>query len=282
MTHGLDAVERQNLSVSVVIPAYNRLPILGRALESVANQTYPIKQVILVDDGSTDGTAEWVSDNYSNINVVSLIANSGAAAARNAGIQRANADLVAFLDSDDSWLPTYISRQVAAIAADSSASFGYCSRYLNQGKFNSKGVKCSPSDDHDLLKSMLFNCFIHTMSQVVVRRSAFERIGSFNEQLPMCEDWELYMRLLTLGKPTVVDEELVIKDWRPDSWAFRGNGDAWLQGFNRGLDAFYSNPASAPYADLRPLVEASVRKQVARSLLLFKTFVLGQAPSIQK
>jgi glycosyltransferase involved in cell wall biosynthesis len=282
MLQNIETARHQPFSVSVVIPAYNRLPVLDRAFQSVKNQTYPIKELILIDDGSTDATSAWVSANCSSVKVIHLSTNRGAAIARNAGVQAAGGDLIAFLDSDDFWLPTYISKQVAAISADYSAVFTYCSQYRSSSKSYNFGVKCRPADDNDLLKSMLLCCFIHTMSQVVVRRSAFERVGLFNEQLPMCEDWELYLRLLTLGKPAHLDEELVVKNWRSDSLAFRDDGDAWLRGFYKGLDLFYANPASAPYADLRPVIESSIRKQVAKSLLIFRACVLGQELPIEE
>ena len=92
------------MQISVVIPSYNRLPTLIRAIDSVIAQTSKVDEIIVVDDGSTDNTAAEISSRYSQLNLLHQ-ANSGVSSARNYGIKQAKGDWIALLDSDDSWLP---------------------------------------------------------------------------------------------------------------------------------------------------------------------------------
>ena len=102
-------------TVSVVIPTYNRINYLPRALDSVAAQTRPVTEIIVVDDGSTDGTAECIRSRYPEVNVIRQ-ANHGVSHARNTGIRNVTGDWIAFLDSDDAWMPEKMSRQFSALA----------------------------------------------------------------------------------------------------------------------------------------------------------------------
>ena len=107
----------QQYQVSVVIPTYNRLSVLPRALDSVFGQTLPALEVIVVDDGSTDGTADWVRANYPKARVIEQ-ENRGVSAARNTGIRESCGQWLAFLDSDDSWLPKKLHEQVQALGLE--------------------------------------------------------------------------------------------------------------------------------------------------------------------
>ena len=104
--------------VSVVIPSYNRKDIIGRAIDSVLAQTYKDIEIIVVDDGSTDGTAEYIQKTFPNIKIF-IQENNGAASARNLGISKADGEYIAFLDTDDYWLPEKIAKQVSSITNDS-------------------------------------------------------------------------------------------------------------------------------------------------------------------
>ena len=101
------------MNISVVIPTYNRKHTLPRAIASVLNQTLQPTEIIMVDDGSTDGTADWIQETYPRINPISQ-SNKGVSAARNIGIKYAKCDWIALLDSDDEWLPDKLERQVEA------------------------------------------------------------------------------------------------------------------------------------------------------------------------
>ena len=97
--HNRMSVEKR---ISAIIPSYNRISTIGRALESVLKQTYGVSEIILVNDGSTDKTEEWVAVNFPDVTVIHQ-ENQGVSAARNIGIQHATTDWIAFLDSDDVW-----------------------------------------------------------------------------------------------------------------------------------------------------------------------------------
>ena len=103
------------MKISVIIPTYNRKHTLNRAIHSVLSQTSQPREIIAVDDGSTDGTKEWLAKMYPAIRYIHQ-SNSGVSAARNVGIKTAQGDWLAFLDSDDEWLPQKLERQVAAVA----------------------------------------------------------------------------------------------------------------------------------------------------------------------
>src|SRR5262249_44576812 len=147
----------------------------GRAIQSVLNQTFSPEEILVIDDGSTDGTPDFVAEIFPSVTLVRYETNRGAAAARNTGLTMASGDFIAFLDSDDFWMPTYLEKQIDALVANPSAAFGYCGRY--QIANNKRSVTCSPINSDDLLKSMLMDCFVHTMSQVVMPRRALERVG---------------------------------------------------------------------------------------------------------
>ena len=104
-------INKQN-SVSVIIPVFNRLKLIPRSMNSVINQTYPVNEIIVVDDGSTDGTYDMIKENFPQT-ILIYQENRGVSSARNIGIQTANSKWIAFLDSDDEWLPNKIEEQIS-------------------------------------------------------------------------------------------------------------------------------------------------------------------------
>lgn len=112
--------------ISIIIPTYNRKSHLGRALESVWGQTESSYEVIVIDDGSTDGTTEWLHSSHPQVRVIQLSDNQGAAAARNVGIRQAKGQWIAFLDSDDQWLPDYLEAQTQALKQHPDSVLAYC------------------------------------------------------------------------------------------------------------------------------------------------------------
>ena len=196
--------------ISVIIPVHNREHLIARAIESVAEQTLAAGEIIIVDDASTDRTAKVVGDvakSLSNLRLVRLEANVGASRARNAAIKVARGDLIAFLDSDDVWYVDKLSKQVKAFDADKDLVAVFC------------GVEVV-SDDTDYRRQftpkprVTLNDLYHsnplmTMSCALVAKRALVDIGGFDESLPTCEDWDLFIRLAEIGKIAVVQEALV-------------------------------------------------------------------------
>lgn len=189
-----------NPTVSVIIPTYNRAHVLGRAVRSVLNQTYQDFELIVVDDGSSDGTSEAVRAFADPpIRYLRHERNRGAAAARNSGIEAARGEYVAFLDSDDEWLPEKLKKQMKAFA-NLSSRVGMV--YTDLWKIGDDGVRrywhasrIMPEDrlvyDH-LLGDRLTGI---SMPSVVIRRACFAKAGMFDEEFPRLIDRDLFMRL---------------------------------------------------------------------------------------
>lgn len=269
-------------TVSIIIPTYNRKDYLNHALDSVCCQTYTDYEIIVIDDGSTDGTADWIHTHYPQVKLLQIPTNTGAAAARNLGIKNALGQFIAFLDSDDQWLPDYLQHQIDTLKQTPTAVLSYCN-YIAITSVDHKGdrMSLSPSHPDDLILSMLWRCFIHTLSQVVVPKSVFQTVGLLNEQLKGCHDWEFYLRLFAHGTPVHIPKYLVRKRWLPDSIVTQSNCTAWLANGLQVLEEFYRRPANARYSHLRPIIETHFRTTVEEfKSYIFPAFQPNQSQSI--
>lgn len=199
-------MEASDPTVSVVIPTYNRAAFLGAAVASIRAQTYPCAEVVIVDDGSTDNTAEVIASLGAGVRYVTQ-ANAGPAAARNRGIREAHGDLVAFLDTDDRWLPEKIARQVAILKRDSSVALVSADTAIEDipnarwvdSNFAQHGLKAffveldgRPVPDAPRL--LLKINFVNT-STVLARRDALLESKGFDTRLRYGEDMELWLRI---------------------------------------------------------------------------------------
>jgi len=197
------------LNISVVIPTFNRSDVLRRALDSVFAQTTPAEEVIVVDDGSTDDTSDWVVRDFPDCNYIRQ-ENRGVSAARNRGIRAARGEWIALLDSDDEWLPKKLERQRTALANE--PEYVLChtdeiwvrnGRRVNQWKRHRKSggwifQRCLPL------------CAI-SPSSALIKRSLFDEVGLFDESLPACEDYDLWLRICSRYPVLFVDELLLVK-----------------------------------------------------------------------
>lgn len=213
--------------VSVIIPTYNRARLLPEAIASVLGQTYPRIEPIIVDDGSTDETPEVLRQYGDRIRIVRQ-GNAGPAIARNRGIAVATGEIIAFLDSDDQWMPTKLERQVASLEATGPevvCCLCNCSVRFANGKAGSTfdiadtmpdrptGIWLNPAE-------ILLNRFVMFNQAVAIRREVLERVGYFDESLRFGEDYELPFRLALEGPWTIIRDELVIyHEASPGSWA---------------------------------------------------------------
>lgn len=183
-------------NISVIIPTFNRIGLLSEAINSVNSQLCQPLEIIVVDDASTDGTADWVLSQHPKINLITITKNNGAAAARNIGIKAAKGDLIAFLDCDDIWLPNYLLSQQAFLNLHPNLS-GVFSSHFNT---ISNGEKTYIRHNWPLLNPRLHliisNNFIHTMSVVVFKKAEIIQAGGLNEKLRICHDRELYIKIL--------------------------------------------------------------------------------------
>lgn len=199
--------------VSVVIPAYNRAESIGRAISSVFAQTFSDFELIVVDDGSTDGTAACASAfDRPDLRVIVHERNRGAAAARNTGIAAAEAPLVAFLDSDDEWLPDKLARQVRRLEETEAAAC--CSGFLLErgGTISERRLP----ETRGWRARLLRGCTVSPGSTLVVERRCFGEIGPFDESLGRFEDWEWLLRFTARHKLVAVGAPLAVvhgREW---------------------------------------------------------------------
>ena len=195
--------------VSVIIPTYNRAWALKEAIDSVLAQDFKDFELIVVDDGSTDNTGEML-DSYDQDLIVIRQTNRGVSAARNRGIAEAAGRLIAFLDSDDLWLPGKLSRQVDFFNSNPDA-------VINQTEeiWIRNGVRVNPKNRHHKFSGMIFEqslalCLV-SPSAVMMRRSLLDAVGLFDEDLPACEDYDLWLRISWRYPVHLIETPLIIK-----------------------------------------------------------------------
>jgi len=178
--------------VSIIIPTYNRAGLLGRAIDSVLIQDYPAFELLVVDDGSSDATPELLAGYGSSLRVITQ-KNRGASAARNAGIRAARHDLLAFLDSDDQFAPGKLARQAAAMARAPEYHISHTDEiWYRRGELLNQKKKHTRAGGGIFARSLKL-CVVG-MSTVMARREFFEKVGLFDEELPCCEDYDLWLR----------------------------------------------------------------------------------------
>ncbi len=199
-----------NPSVSVIIPTYNRGWTLRAAVDSVLAQTYRDFELIVVDDGSTDDTAEILQSYGPDIQVLRQ-ANAGVSAARNAGVRLAKGAFIAFLDSDDRWLPDKLGVQVDFFTSHPEAVICQTEEiWIRKGKrVNPKKVHQKPSGR--IFKASLALCLV-SPSAVMLHKALFDEIGRFDEALPACEDYDLWLRVSARYPVHLVEPPLIIKN----------------------------------------------------------------------
>lgn len=195
--------------VAVVIPTHNRSAVVGRAVHSVLNQTRPPSEVIVVDDGSTDGTTAMLKSRFQDrIRVVSQ-KQQGVAAARNTGIAASSAGLIALLDSDDVWLPEKLAHQVAFLRE---GGWRICQTeeiWIRKGKRVNPGFKHAKPSGW-ILEPSLHMCLV-SPSCVLFGRELWDRCGPFDPNLPACEDFDLWLRVASQYPVGVLPKPLVEK-----------------------------------------------------------------------
>ncbi len=197
--------------VSVVMPAFNVAWCVGAAVDSVLAQTYAARELIVVNDGSTDDTRAVLGRYDGRITVVDQD-NRGMCAARNAAIRRARGKYIAFLDADDRWLPTKLAQQVALL--ESHAEIGFCSTAARVEDENGRLLnhwRCRSGRTRMLETLFAENAAIAGgCSAVVARRHLVEEVGLFDETLRGFEDPDLWIRLAAVSGYACIDEPLAV------------------------------------------------------------------------
>ncbi len=187
-------MSKSNALVSVVIPAYNAEETICAAVESALAQSYPEVEVVVVDDGSTDGTAEVLSSFGSRI-LLKRQDNQERAAARNTGTALASGEWINFLDADDELLPDKLAVQMGLAAHEETAAIWYAQVQARDGSGRAKGVLGKGSAGvHDVFRRLVLENIVPIQS-ALVRRSCLQAVGGFRKELTHLEDWDLWLRL---------------------------------------------------------------------------------------
>ncbi|EMA66962.1 glycosyl transferase family protein [Halorubrum aidingense JCM 13560] len=244
MNNGTETSPTDAPRVSVIIPTYNRAETLARAVDSALAQTVDDIEVLVVDDGSTDGTQALIEDGEDpRVRYLAHDTNRGVSAARNTGVEAARGDYVAFLDSDDEWLPRKLDRQLSVLDDRGEGWVGvYCdivstglsvggriAGAASEAVFRSRAPREGGQELAEALLSM--QVFMGPGSTLLVERDVITSTGGFDEGLSIYEDWDLVLRVLSVGKLAYVDEPLAVTHFTGDApaEAYVANDQRYLE-----------------------------------------------------
>ena len=201
----------RNVLTSVIIPTYNRAALLARAVKSVLSQTYKDLELIIVDDGSTDNTKELVKELVDSDERIKYfyISNSGVSRARNLGIQKSKGELIAFLDSDDEWLPQKLQKQIQLYLAEPYRLCHSDEIWVKNGKKMNQMKKHEKSGGDIFIKCLPLCCISPSAS--ILTRKLLDEVGLFDDELDVCEDYDLWLRVTARYPVSFIEEPLIIK-----------------------------------------------------------------------
>ena len=204
--------------ISVVIPTYNSRTFVGRAIRSTLEQTVPPLEVIVVDDGSNDGTGELIAREFGNRVVYHYQENRGVSAARNAGIRLCSGEWIAFLDADDFWDRGKLEIQASTIRIHPGLALVSCGNaiYLPDGTIQSYSVLTQPLGGAEIRRELKIRT-LFTPGSVLVRRRVFDEVGMFDETLNCGEDREMWARIVANHEAAMLPRALLIREERPVS-----------------------------------------------------------------
>jgi glycosyltransferase involved in cell wall biosynthesis len=195
--------------VSVIIPTFNRASLVREAIASVLAQTYPRIELIVVDDGSNDDTPAVIETFHTALTLLRQ-PHMGVSSARNRGVAASHGELVAFLDSDDLWLPHKVTAQVAVFQEHPQTQACYTDEIWIR-----RGVRVNQRLIHQKYDGWIFlpslaRCII-SPSSIMLRRSLWNQLGGFDERFPACEDYDLWLRLALVAPVHFLPERLIVK-----------------------------------------------------------------------
>ena len=209
-------------TVSVIIPVFNGAADLATAIDSALNQRHCDVEVIVINDGSTDATADVVASYGDRVRLIQQanLGAAGLATTRNNGVRASTTDWIAFLDHDDVWEPDKLCRQLALaqkqnsdVVYSNARNFGDVDRVAD--------LRSDPAEmlEGDLFLPLLMDNFI-VMSSAMMKRSLFDAIGGFTESPLLAEDWDLWLKAAAAGATfAAVRDPVTLYRWRPDSFS---------------------------------------------------------------
>ena len=193
------------MTVSVVIPTFNRGALIEKTLASALNQTFAPLEIIVIDDGSTDETPDWIEAHYGDKIQVLRQKNGGVARARNRGWRTARGEWIAFLDHDDEFQPQKLERLLEAARPEIGVIYGRWREILESGE--EIGIFPLQPRAGEVFDWFLgWNCPLVSMSVPLVRRELLQKIGGFDPRCVPADDWDLWLRLSKITKFGFVDE----------------------------------------------------------------------------
>ena len=200
----------EDYKISIVIPTFNRIGSLPRALDSALNQTYQPSEIIVVDNGSSDGTTKLLRERYPSIRLL-IEKKLGVSTARNKGIRHSKFQWIALLDSDDAWDKTKLEKQKNALASSQDQFRLVHTNEIwirNGNKFNQ--MKKHQKFGGDIFNNCLSLCCI-SPSSVLINKNIFKEVGYFDESLPVCEDYDLWLKICSQEKILFINQKLTLK-----------------------------------------------------------------------
>ncbi len=255
--------------ISAIIPCFNQARFLAEAIESVRTQTYRRHEIIVVDDGSKDATAE-VASRFPGVRLISQ-RNQGPAAARNAGVRASNGGYLVFLDADDRLLPNALEIGMRHLASQPEAAFvsGHCRHIAGDGSLIS--IPKQPLVQHDHYLALLFRNYVWACSTVLFRRNYLEEVGGFNTSLRVkgAEDYELYLRIAR--KFPVFCHGEVVADYRQyhlDGGNVSGNAGGMLRATLTALRGQW------PYVKRNPDYVKQYRRGIQHKKMMWGNLVI--------
>ena len=251
------------MKISVIIPTYNRKKYIKRAIDSVIHQSYKPFEIIVIDDGSTDGTYELIKQSYSSSQIsLKKQKNNGVSSARNKGIKLANGDWIAFLDSDDEWFKNKLELQVREIKKSKTFICHTNEIWIRNG------IRVNQMKKHQkyggaIFKKCLDMCRI-SPSSVMIHRRIFDEIGLFDEDLIICEDYDLWLRISSKYPVLYLDSMLIKK--------FGGHTDQLSKNIN-GIEQFriQSLEKILKNRSLKPSYFNAAKNMVLKKLLIYRS-----------
>ncbi len=239
------------MKISVIIPTFNRSKTIFRAIDSILKQTYKPYEIIVVDDGSTDGTKDLVINKYPSIKYF-YQSNNGVSKARNKGLHESKGEWIAFLDSDDEWLPKKLQEQKKNLEQNPTTFISHTNEIWIRN-----GVRVNQMKKHQKFGGYIFDKCLEfcrmSPSSIMIHRKVFEDVGNFDEDLLVCEDYDLWIRVTSKYLVTYIDD-LMIKKY--------GGHEDQLSKVKNGIEHF--------------------RIQSLEKILLSKILSEGQAEEVRK
>ena len=196
--------------ITAILPTWNRAEWLEKSIQSVLDQTFGDFELVVVDDASKDSTAEIFERYSGKIRTIVFSENRGVSAARNVAIKNSDSEWIAFLDSDDFWHPDKLQKQIAQTKMRPA-----CPLHFTDEIWIRNGVRVNPKKKHQKKEGWIFQpslalCLM-APSTVILRRELFEVHGLFDENLPVCEDYDLWLRLTAQHPVALLDEKLMTR-----------------------------------------------------------------------